>query len=951
MGQLRTCVTDRKIKVNEADLSIRALQTRRLKWAASAMIIVCACMAQTYVTYAQSSFEAGAAPSAEPYPLFLSAKRYHDGDGTAQDYDKARRLYERAASLGSVEAHINLGYMYFVGEGVVQDYARARGWYLKVSETKAARANLAAMYEYGLGVQPDPVQAQAWREPPREPVAAKSVFLNLRPSSVLSSSATSTSKPPSKSKPSASRKRKTLAPSVTRGLKTAPPKIMAPISAPPKKFETLNREPSVLEPPVGESFLYSSEAQTPHVRRSYAALEHDARTPATHELADDKLTNEGLTDDGFVDNAPEISGDDPQSLFLSAKRYHDGDGMAQNFIKAHRLYEKAATLGNKNAQINLGYMYFVGEGVPQDYKIAREWYLQASDTIEARTNLAAMYEYGLGVEKDPLAAQAWRFKAPPPRTSIEPHNSAVPLEVPVVSTAALASTPIVVPTPVVVQPATVASAPAQTLPAQTVPIIPLVSVATGAPILDISANEPSIYGPPIADGFVINDSSAKSLPKSVASQTHQQSRTNIISSPSPISLPGLETTGAPISLQQAFRAAYRSNPEILAARQEFEISETDIDLAKSGRKPLIEANASYGYLDQDSRFDEAPSSSISGDTSNLGVSLSQPIFRGFQTRHGISQAQSLSLANQLEIESVEQRVFLEVATAYLGVQRDLNILRLNVENLETLKGQLKANQKRYELKDASLTDVARSQAAVAGALSQVAASRSNYTATKSRFFRLTGLQADNLVPLSNPSTTPPPLEEFVTIVQKRNASILSAQHALEASESALKQAKGARLPTVDFNTSLNRNDGPVNFGTFSDNRVTTSASANVTVRVPLYQAGQEFGNIKRAKQVRRLREIELQQINANVWDESRTVWDRLHATQTTLSTYQEAVNAAQTAALGTRKIYQSGLISAIDLIDTEQTLLNTKIEHERARHDHLTSLYSLLSLMGAISLG
>ena len=170
------------------------------------------------------------------------------------------------------------------------------------------------MYEYGLGVQPDPVQAQAWREPPREPVAAKSVFLNLRPSSVLSSSATSTSKP------SASRKRKTLAPSVTRGLKTAPPKIMAPISAPPKKFETLNREPSVLEPPVGESFLYGSEAQTTHVRRSYAALEHDARTPATHELADDKLTNQGLADNaltnvGVLDNAPEIYGDDPQSLF------------------------------------------------------------------------------------------------------------------------------------------------------------------------------------------------------------------------------------------------------------------------------------------------------------------------------------------------------------------------------------------------------------------------------------------------------------------------------------------------------------------------------------------------------------------------------------------------------------------------------------------------------------
>jgi len=329
--------------------------------------------------------------------------------------------------------------------------------------------------------------------------------------------------------------------------------------------------------------------------------------------------------------------------------------------------------------------------------------------------------------------------------------------------------------------------------------------------------------------------------------------------------------------------------------------------------------------------------------------LTQPIFRGFQTRNSISEATSLSLAEQLEISSVEQTVFLEVATAYFGVQRDLNILKLNEDNLDTLKGQLEANQKRYELKDASLTDVARSQTAVASALSRNSTATSDYAATQSRFFRLTGLQAENLAPVATPPTLLPSLAEFQTIVQERNASILSAQHALDASDFALKQAKGARLPTVDFNTSVSRNEGPVNFGAFNDDRVTTSASANVTVRVPLYQAGQEFGNIKRAQQVRRLREIELLQVNANVRDESRTIWDRLEATKATLSTAEAAVQASQTAAEGTRKIYRSGLISAIDLIDTEQTLLTAKTEYERAKHDHMVTLYTLLSLMGDIS--
>jgi len=274
---------------------------------------------------------------------------------------------------------------------------------------------------------------------------------------------------------------------------------------------------------------------------------------------------------------------------------------------------------------------------------------------------------------------------------------------------------------------------------------------------------------------------------------------------------------------------------------------------------------------------------------------------------------------------------------------------LNLDNLDTLENQLKANEKRYQLKDTSLTDVARSKSAVASAYTRIADAHAGYAAARSTFLRLTGLPAENLSPLTDMPDVPQSLEVFLTKAVENNAEISSARFALKASEYAVKEAKGARLPSVDLNSSVDHGERPENFGLFSDNRVTTSASASVSVRVPIYQAGQEFGNIERAKQVSRLRAIELTQITSSVHDNSRIIWDRLQASKTALSSHEDAVKAAETAAIGTRKIYRSGLISAIDLIDTEQILLGAKIDHERAKHDLHVARYTLLSIMGGIT--
>ena len=72
-----------------------------------------------------------------------------------------------------------------------------------------------------------------------------------------------------------------------------------------------------------------------------------------------------------------------------------------------------AEQGDAAAQIQLGFTYEHGKGVPQDYKEAVKWYLKAAEQGNAigQFNLGVMYEHGKGVPQDYEEALNWYRKA------------------------------------------------------------------------------------------------------------------------------------------------------------------------------------------------------------------------------------------------------------------------------------------------------------------------------------------------------------------------------------------------------------------------------------------------------------------------------------------------------------------------------------------------------------
>lgn len=86
---------------------------------------------------------------------------------------------------------------------------------------------------------------------------------------------------------------------------------------------------------------------------------------------------------------------------------------SKNYAVALREIRPLAQAGNADAEHLLGLMYYMGRGVPQDYKQALEWHRKAAlkGKADAQYVVGAMYYTGNAVIQDHKQAVTWFRKA------------------------------------------------------------------------------------------------------------------------------------------------------------------------------------------------------------------------------------------------------------------------------------------------------------------------------------------------------------------------------------------------------------------------------------------------------------------------------------------------------------------------------------------------------------
>ena len=73
------------------------------------------------------------------------------------------------------------------------------------------------------------------------------------------------------------------------------------------------------------------------------------------------------------------------------------------------VYALAGEQGYTQAQYTLGFLYYQGMIIPQDFKESLQWYTRAANKghVRAQYNLGMMYNQGVGVSKDNIMSIMW----------------------------------------------------------------------------------------------------------------------------------------------------------------------------------------------------------------------------------------------------------------------------------------------------------------------------------------------------------------------------------------------------------------------------------------------------------------------------------------------------------------------------------------------------------------
>jgi hypothetical protein len=102
-----------------------------------------------------------------------------------------------------------------------------------------------------------------------------------------------------------------------------------------------------------------------------------------------------------------------EAEYKLGRMYAKGEGVPQDYMQAVEWFRKAADHGNAYGQNAMGTMYAYGTGVPQDYVQAIAWYHRAAEQgdMMAQSNLGVMYDTGRGVPQDFPQAAEWYRKA------------------------------------------------------------------------------------------------------------------------------------------------------------------------------------------------------------------------------------------------------------------------------------------------------------------------------------------------------------------------------------------------------------------------------------------------------------------------------------------------------------------------------------------------------------
>ncbi|THK40131.1 transporter [Ensifer sp. MPMI2T] len=391
----------------------------------------------------------------------------------------------------------------------------------------------------------------------------------------------------------------------------------------------------------------------------------------------------------------------------------------------------------------------------------------------------------------------------------------------------------------------------------------------------------------------------------------------------------------------AMAKAYANNPDLNAARAGLRATDEGVPIAKSGFRPQISASAT-GTL---TRTDIEKTGTRDFHSGQIGISITQMIFDGFQTLNNVRAAESNVFSSRETLKANEIQILLAAAQAYANIARDQQVVSIRRQNLAFLREQLNASQARLEVGEGTRTDVSQAEAELANAQSLLVSAIAQLKQSEAVYVQIVGAAPTGIrQPAPASKSMPRSLDQAVATGLRENPQILAAQYAVDSAGFQVKSAEGTMLPGVVLQGAVTRNTG--NAGQGLDD---TTASITARLEVPIYQGGAEYGQIRQAKEILGQQRILVDSARASVQQTVVSAYAQLDSALARITASRSQISAANLALEGVIEERKVGQRTTLDVLDSQQDVLDAQESLAAAQRDAVVASYSLLAAIGRLT--
>ncbi len=400
------------------------------------------------------------------------------------------------------------------------------------------------------------------------------------------------------------------------------------------------------------------------------------------------------------------------------------------------------------------------------------------------------------------------------------------------------------------------------------------------------------------------------------------------------------------TLFDALAQAYRYSPQLDAQRATLRATDESVSQANAGHRPNINAEADVGR--QSTKVKPDFINGRSGETTPRGytVQLIQPIFKGFQVTNAVNSAEATVRAGRETLRNVEQQVLLDVVSAYGNVVRDQAILRLREDNLKFLNTELKATKERFAVGEVTKTDVSQSQASLAQGQSDLEQAKANLKSSRALYEQFVGTPPRNLSPANpNSKLLPKSLDEAIAIGTKENPQVVAALYNEQAARFQVDEIRGQLLPQAQLEaTYTDRFDGSVG------NDEVATASIVGRLNVPIYaNGGIVYSQVRQAKQTHLSQIQVIEQQRALTQSQVAQSWSQFTGFKAQLVSDNAQIASNKVALDGVREEEKVGQRTLIEVLNQQQTLLNSQVQMESTKRNVVVGAYTVIQAIGRLS--